>query len=286
MATPHSNAISNINRSFKRTCLPHQKELNLPCYILTFGFTKQELKVNHEICAKCFLVYSLKGCGRAYIDGQWEKVPEGSVLYIPSRSQIKYEPIDENTWSTAWITFSGKFVESMLPRKTCVIDGNHSYIYDIVTFLYEKYDQEDFYEYSSSTLYFILLKLQRLTNSADNITVFKGNPRGQVFRSIKYINEHFTQDLPVSFLAEQCKISEEYYCRVFKKIVGTPPLSYINSLRINRACDMLKKHPDITIENVAKDCGFNNISYFNRVFKSQTCFTPGTFRANGDIKDE
>ncbi len=286
MAAPHSNATSNINRSFKCTCLPHQKELNLPCYISTFGFTVREHKINLEKSAKCFLVCSLKGRGRAYIDGQWEKVPEGSLLYIPSHSQIKYEPIDENTWSTAWITFSGKFAESMLPRKACVIDGNHSYIYDIVSFLHEKYEQEDFYEHSSSRLYFILLKLRRLTNNASNITVFKGNPRGQVSKSIKHITERFTQDLPVSFLAEQCGISEEYYCRLFKKIVGTTPTSYINSLRITRACDMLKKHPDITIENVAKDCGFNNISYFNRIFKNQTGFTPSTFRVNGDIKDE
>ncbi len=286
MTAPHINSVSNINRSFKFTCLPHQKELDLPCYISTFGFTKQELKVNLEISAKCFLVYSLNGCGRAYIEGRWEKVPEGSLLYIPSHSQIKYEPIDENAWSTVYITFSGKFAESMLPRKTCVIDGDHSYMYDIVTFLCEKYNQEDFYEYSSSKLYFILLKLQRLTNSADNITIFKGDPRGQVFRSIKYITEHFTQDLPVSFLAETCKISEEYYCRLFKKTVGTTPLSYINSLRINRACDMLKKHPDSKIEDIAKDCGFNNISYFNRVFKNETGLTPGMFRANADFKNE
>ncbi len=286
MATPHSKAVGNMNLTFKRICLPHQKELNLPFYISTFGFTKQELKINWGKHIKSFIIYSVNGCGRAYINGSWEEMPEGSLLYIPPQSEVRYEPIDEKPWSTAWITFSGRFAESMLPDKSFVIGGNHSYIYDAVSFLHEKYEQEDFYEHSSSKLYFILLKLRRLTNNASKITVFKGNTRGQVSKSIKHITEHFTQDIPVSFLAEKCRISEEYYCRLFKKIVGATPTSYINSLRITRACDMLKKHPDITIENVAKDCGFNNISYFNRVFKNQTGFTPSAFKADADIKNE
>ena len=267
---------------FKRICLPHQKELDLPFYISTFGVSRDEIKVKWGSVAKCFLVYSINGCGKAYIDGKWEKAPEGSLIYIPSHTEMQYEPIDENRWSTAWITFSGQLAESLLPHKSCVIEGNHSYVYDFVTFLNEIYEREDFYEHSSSMLYFALLRLRRMTGNSSNAAVSKGDKRRKVANTIKYITEHFTQDLAVTLFAEQCGISEEYYCKLFKRIVGSTPISYINSLRIAHACDLLKKSPDRKIEVVAKECGFNNISYFNRLFKKETGLSPGEYRSNNN----
>ncbi len=269
----------NVN-GFKRTCLPHPKELELPFYISTFGITECELEVDYKESSKCYLVYSHRGYGRAFIDGNWEEVPEGGLIYFPSQSNIKYEPVDDTPWTTAWITFSGKFAESIFPQKPCIIGGDHSYIYETVNFLYEKYEQEDFYEHSNSKLYFILLKLRRLTENARDLTVHKNDTKGEFSKSLKFITDRFTGDIPVSQLAEICGVSEEYYCRLFKKLVGTNPISYINSLRIARACDMLSKEPDRRIEEIANECGFYNISYFNRVFKKMTGVSPGVFREN------
>ena len=263
---------------FKRICLPHQKELDLPFYVITFGIAKDEIKVDWEEAAKSYLVYSISGCGRAYIDGKWVDMPEGSLLYIPPQLRVQYEPIDENRWSTAYITFSGKFAESILPQKPFVIEGDHSYIYDAVNSLYEKYGQEDFYESVGSELYYILLKLRRLTGNSRSLSAYGQGTKGDVLRSLKHITEQFTQDLSVSQLAETCGVSEEYYCKVFKRLVGTTPVSHINSLRITRACDMLSKDPSRRIEEIAKDCGFNYISYFNRVFKKETGVSPRVFR--------
>ena len=115
---------------FKRTCLPHPKELELPFYVSTFGVTVKEPKIDWKESDKCYLVYSLKGCGQVFIDGNWKKVPEGSLMFFPSRVSVRYESVDETPWSTAWISFSGKFSESILPQKTCVIGGDNSFVYD------------------------------------------------------------------------------------------------------------------------------------------------------------
>ena len=263
---------------FKRTCLPHPKELELPFYISTFGITDREKSVDLRGLSKCYLVYSHKGCGRVFIDGCWEEVPEGSLIYFPSQSNVRYEPISGIPWTTAWITFSGKFAESILPQKAFVIGGDHSYIYDTVNSLREKYEEEDFYEHGNSKLYFILLKLRRLTENARSLKAYVNDTKGEFSKSLKYMIEHFTEDISISQLSEICGVSEEYYCRLFKKLEGTTPVSYINSLRITRACDMLSKEPERRIEDIAKDCGFFNISYFNRVFKKETGVSPGAFR--------
>ena len=269
----------NYNKNgFRRACLPRPKDLDLPLYVLTFGVTEREIVVDREKESKCYLVYSHRGCGRAFINGSWTEVPEGNLIYIPSQIKFRYEPISDIPWTTAWITFSGKFAESILPQKAIVIGGDHSYIYETVNSLREKYEEEDFYEFVCSELYFILLKLRRLTENARNLTVHKNGTKGSFTKSLKYIIDHFVEDIPISLLAEICGVVEEYYCRLFKKLVGTTPVSYINSLRIARACDLLSKDPSRRIDEIAKDCGFNNISYFNRVFKKETGVSPGVFR--------
>ena len=272
--------INKNENGFRRACLPRPKDLDLPLYVLTFGVTEREIVVDREKASKCYLVYSHRGCGRAFINGSWTEVPEGSLIYISSQSKIRYEPISDIPWTTAWITFSGKFAESILPQKSFVIGGDHSYIYETVNSLREKYEEEDFYESVSSELYFILLKLRRLTENARNLTVHKNGTKGLFTKSLKHITEHFAEDIPISLLAEMCGVGEEYYCRLFKKLVGTTPISYINSLRISRACDILSNEPERKIEEIANLCGFFNISYFNRVFKKETGVSPGAFREN------
>lgn len=271
---------TNYNHNgFRRTCSAHAKDRNLPFYISTFGVTEQELEID-EVSSKSFLVYSHRGCGRAFIDGHWQEVPEGSLIYFPAQSRIKYEPINDAPWTTAWITFSGKFAESILQQKPFIIGGNNSYIYETVISLYEKYDEEDFYEHSGSKLYFILLQLRRMTENTRTLTVHKDGTKGEFSKSLKYIAEHYPEDISIALLAEICGISEEYYCRLFKKLVGTTPISYINSLRISRACDILSNEPERKIEEISNLCGFLNISYFNRVFKKETGVSPGAFREN------
>ncbi len=267
------------DRGFKRTCAPHAKELNLPFFIITFGKNMYEKKIDWKSPTKCILLYSKKGCGRAFVDGKWEEMPEGSLLYVTSMQSVKYEPIDENPWYTAYITFSGGSAESMLSQKTHVFGGDHSYIDDAVDKLLYAYGQDDFYEQSNSTLYFILLKLRRLTEGSEVVYSSKSNTASLIAKSIKYILEKFTEDITLSFLAEGCGVSEEYYCRAFKKITGTNPVAYVNSLRIARACDLLKQHPDMLIDAIAKECGFSSSSYFNKVFKKTMGMSPSAYKS-------
>lgn len=96
--------------------------------------------------------------------------------------------------------------------------------------------------------------------------------------SVKYVNEHPTEDLSVAALAEKCGISVEYYCRMFKSFTGSTPTGYINALRISRACDLLQKNPDRKIEEISRECGFNYITYFNKIFKRETGLSPTEYK--------
>jgi AraC family cel operon transcriptional repressor len=72
--------------------------------------------------------------------------------------------------------------------------------------------------------------------------------------------------------------SPEHVGRAFRKYLNLTPSEYVNSLRLNYAANLLL-HTDRTILDIALDAGFNNISYFNHLFKKHFHTTPTRFRA-------
>ncbi len=264
----------------KRTYLPGTRDLELPFYPSTFGRTVREIPISWPAHDKCFIVYSEKGTGKAFINGRWQIVPEGSAIYFPTRVDVKYKPLTDKDWTTVYVTYAGKSAESMLGINECIIkDVPLSFISETVDKMIAAFDGEGWFEEVNLLLYSLLLNFRAATGR-----VSKREPKLHVAErikvTIKYISEFFCDDLSLTELAALSGISEEYYCRLFKEMIGTTPTAYINALRINRACDQLQKYPDKKIEEISASCGFRRHSYFNKVFKENVGVTPTEYREN------
>lgn len=81
--------------------------------------------------------------------------------------------------------------------------------------------------------------------------------------ALEYINAHFTQGITVEYLAEAPHLSKSYFMRIFKEIVGVGAVEYTNQLRIRKACKLLIQ-TEKTISEIGYECGFSNLSNFNR----------------------
>lgn len=268
-----------IDNSFKISCAPRIDDFELPFYISTIGRTANEQGTSWTN-SKHILVYSENGCGKALINEKWEPVPKGSIIYIPANVPVEYKSASAEPWDNLYISFLGKYSESFLGLNACIIKGDLKFFADTVYKFKERQQESDFTEYSISKLYYILLRLKSITLNHTDKNIVQSDAKDNVELSVKYVTEHYTSDLTLPFLASNCGISEEYYCRMFKKITGATPVTYMNILRVNRACDLLTKHPDKQIEEIAHECGYASAAYFNRVFKKNTGTTPTKFRNN------
>lgn len=268
---------------YKINCFPSVEEIESAFYFSSFGRMYRENRIFWPDFDKCLLIYSEKGCGKAFIDGSWRDIPEGYAVYYPYNVPIKYEPIDSEPWQVAFITFAGKKVESTIGvAKTCILQNEGlSFISKLVDQLTEKHNSSDWFEFSGGALYYLLLKLHRLVNdiTTNNINDIAIN---RIKDSVKYITMHFTDELFVSELAKECSVCESYYCKLFKRIMGATPVDYITSLRISKACDLLVQYPSEKISVIASECGFNNTTYFNKIFKQKTQLSPSEFRSKTD----
>ncbi len=71
--------------------------------------------------------------------------------------------------------------------------------------------------------------------------------------------------------------SHEHVCRTCKTVTGMTPSEYINRIRIEHAGQLLRSTEE-PIEDVIEACGFENTSYFYRLFRNQTGTTPRAYR--------
>jgi AraC-like DNA-binding protein len=72
--------------------------------------------------------------------------------------------------------------------------------------------------------------------------------------------------------------NRSYLFEAVRTITGKTPMEYIHTLQLNEARQMLDIHPDLTVEAIAADCGFNNRQTFYRLFKEQYDISPAEYR--------
>jgi AraC-like DNA-binding protein len=77
----------------------------------------------------------------------------------------------------------------------------------------------------------------------------------------------------VKELADACSMSESHFRRIFIENMNMSPTDYLNFVRIQMACEMMKKS-DEPIEHVAVKCGFTTQSTFNRNFRKYLDTSP------------
>lgn len=93
----------------------------------------------------------------------------------------------------------------------------------------------------------------------------------------KYIEKHIADELTIKEMAELCDFSQSHFMKFFKASMGTPFFTYLNDYRLTTVSHMLTTSSS-SILVIAQECGYNNLSYFNRVFKKKFLMTPSEFR--------
>lgn len=95
-----------------------------------------------------------------------------------------------------------------------------------------------------------------------------------ILPAIKYLeNNYQNPNLTNKKLAEQCKLSEVYFRRVFTNYYNMSPKQFLIDIRINKAKQLLSEGA-MKINVIASNCGFSNQYHFCRLFKEKTGLTP------------
>ena len=205
-----------------------------------------------------------------FIDNKTYQVMAGDIVLIPS-GVIHNTKYSNSVHSRMLINFPKQFIpSSVLPMLSALqyIYRNPSVFDEILNIMkkieYEYYHpdtmtDELLYCYTQN-LFFILAK-----NKEKCTKITAGN--SNIEQAIEYIQKNFSTDISLVSIATMCSVSSEHFSRMFKKETGFGFNKYLNLLRLQKAYAMLKQSSDITVSQVASECGFSDSNYFSTKFK-------------------
>jgi AraC-like DNA-binding protein len=100
----------------------------------------------------------------------------------------------------------------------------------------------------------------------------------------RFIWENYTRKLSLEEIADISGLSAPYFSTIFREEMGENLSNYLNRLRVEKAALMLIT-TNTAINKIAVTCGFNDQSWFSKIFKTTFGITPGKYRDHGSGTD-
>ncbi|MBQ6811076.1 MAG: helix-turn-helix domain-containing protein, partial [Firmicutes bacterium] len=168
----------------------------------------------------------------------------------------------------------GRILELLVSLSHAAVDGGmneeamsnlNSRFYDE---LYNKKTAEEIYYWTKNVVNIYSEEVRKAQNK-DNFQ--------SVYAAAEYIRRHYKERITVHQIAEKVHLSDSYLSHIFSETFGRTITEYITSVRIEYAKTLLAE-PGSSISEIALECGFEDVSYFSRVFKKSEGITPRDYK--------
>ena len=200
--------------------------------------------------------------------------PKGSIVYLPY--DITYISEWENDENGEYISINFMLQDFyvQLPNHICIaaIDKTGSYL-ELFINAYEAWEKgaigyrlallSDVYK----LLYFLFRDSTYKNYKKQHSSIYKG---------IFYLENHYTEDFSVEFLADMCNISAGSFRRHFKSYRKMSPITYRNYLRIQKAKELIQSG-EYNITEAANSVNIPDLCYFNKLFRKYYQISPSDF---------
>lgn len=108
-------------------------------------------------------------------------------------------------------------------------------------------------------------------------TVNDMDSRSKIQMAVRYIQEHYSENIAINDLAMRYGMSPNYFSSIFKAETSRSAVNYITELKVKKAKEMLV-NSELSVVDIANRIGYEDSQYFFRVFKKHTGMTPLSYR--------
>lgn len=179
---------------------------------------------------------------------------------------------------TSSFLFKSIFPDDFMSNPDLKLSGARFHeICDLFGKMYTEYRQtkQGYLDIIRAYLIELIVKIFRYMDDARGNTSQRNQQLIQ--KAIDYMESNYKSEIKLSDLAMQSFLSKYYFSRLFKEVTGTNVSDYIQYLRIDQACSLLKT-TDMKITDIASQVGIKDMKSFYEVFKKITGKTPGDYR--------
>ena len=262
------------------------REMNMPAFSSEFHF--------HE---ECQLAYIIKGSGKRIVGDSVDQFTENELVFIGSNiPHVWYNAnsVAEGIHSISLSLFISpqKFLDHAIAlgdiqkveqlfikakRGMLITGASRKKIIDLL----EKASLE-----KGIPQIVTLLQIMHLLSttqeyeplaSTNYVNNFQHGDNERMNRVYKFLLENFQEEIPLSRIAGVAGMNEHAFCRFFKSHTQKSFTQFVNEIRIGHACKLLTNKNE-SIAQIAYECGYNNLSNFNRFFKIVKKISPRQYR--------
>ncbi|MDO5515923.1 MAG: AraC family transcriptional regulator [Clostridium sp.] len=281
----------------------HHGDFILPfsTYLCSFSNTFTFVPIHwHE---EMEITFIKKGYGQHKIDLTPFDVEEGDIILVKPFSLHSINQINRNDMIWDTMVFNLNMLNSALTDGCLIkyfapIFNNENELPMIIKKDYPGYDdlfttlKKIFCCYEKKTYgfelelkslffhFFYTIYANKLVKEKKSSSISK-EVSSKIKSILQFIHKNYYKDLTIPEIASTCNFSEYHFMRFFKKYIGMTCIEYINNYRLETASTLLNES-DKSILDISFEVGFNNVSYFNKLFKKKYSITPKEFRkSNG-----
>jgi AraC-like DNA-binding protein len=278
------------------TLLPDFSQSKKP--FLVKKIVRPNFATDFHFHSECQLVYILSGSGTRVIGESIEQFEDGDLTFVgPNIPHVWYSkllPDSTNNAVSIGLYINPEIVIENLKElidvvelqtffkeseRGIIISGSNKN--RIVEILLNMLNQTGLPLFSSFIQIMDILmdsRDNRWLNFPNLLSVYTEKKPGRVHKLMHYIQQNFKEEITLQQVASISGLQLHSFCRFFKALTHRTFSDFLNEVRIGFAKKLLQQS-DLPITQIALECGYTNISYFNRSFKKINNITPKEYRS-------
>lgn len=251
-----------------KSCVFKAKEL-FPIYPVTIGKSHSQENVERPSGMNINQIFVVRdGEGFVCADNIKTKVKTGDMFFL--KKNIPHIYCGNERFKTAFLAFKGDLCENIftyfgIGGSGVYKDKNYESVILKLEDFYDDFENINDYAALSARTYSTVIEFFREVLKSENTPIENVK---------KYIDSNFGKPLSLMDIMEFYPYSKAKLCRDFSAQYGMSIFNMLTKIRLDHAKIMLKSDPCIKLGEVAKSCGFNDTSYFCKVYRSAFGTTP------------
>ena len=255
-------------------------------YITDIGYypcAEGHFRKRQQPISEYVLIYCMEGEGWFKLEEHIYNVRENQFFILPPNHAHSYGADKDSPWTIYWIHFTGPHAAiysensqepmNIRPAINSRI-SERQHVFEEIFSTLERSTNLESLRYASSLLHYYLASMRYL-----RLYRPEAPTSPSLIDAVKhYMQENIEKRLTLEQIAHYTGYSPSHFSSLFRKATGESPLAYLNRLKIEHAC-LLLKTTDMRINQICHKVGISDNYYFSRLFKQYQGISPKQYRS-------
>lgn len=247
-------------------------------------------KIWHKLSNRVMILYVLEGKGSLVTSEQIYPFKSGSLFFVGANKTHYTLPENPANYKRSKLFIS---TETFI-KIASLLDGNENFnnTFHLNSLVFA--DLEDNVKYIVETLLNELnenlskpsfntllvsafIKLCVYAEANVKKQIISPQETNSVALAVKYVNEHFSENITLKEICNAVFQSKYFFCRKFKSVMGQTIMNYLLTTRLSLSQELLLS-TNLSINEISDKCGFSSVSYFCSIFKKHNDISPYKYR--------